>query len=521
MGFIKALDPEIINSFLNRKLNNWDWIKELSEDELDQKITALDPVPVFPTQLRKEQKAMFLIGVQQTNFIYLAYLGTGKTLLSLSLFNYYKQIGRAHKALILVPNIVLIQGWIDEINKHTPDLTAIGLYGPKHQRLELLEKPADIYILNYAGLQAILCSSVSITKKKKKRVIIPADIIQFARMFDFVAYDEITVVKTPTSHTHVICDIISQAVPYKYGLTGIPIGRNPIDFWGEFKVIDGGQTLSNDFFRFRNIFFAAVKMPWAVEWKFKKKLTKDLHRILKNKSIRFKIEDKPYTKENIILRVPFPAETLAYFNKANSDLEDAISKGEIEKLKVSFIKLRQIASGFLNVKDDEGNNERIVFEDNPKIDLLVEKLKELPENCKAIVFHEFIFTGEQITKALTASHIKHRWIYGGTSNKNKLQALLDFKKDPNVNVLVLNSASGAMGLNLQHSSYEFFLERNVSPIINEQAEGRIDRPGQTKPIFIIDIVVKNSKDEDILRFLQEGKDLLQSLIEGTKKGVKE
>lgn len=509
MGVIRPINQGLADNFLKRSLDNCDWVKDLSEKELDARIQELDPAPKFSFQLRKEQKAMFLLGVMYPGFLFLADLGIGKTGLSLSLISYYQQIGNVKKALVLVPNLVLIQSWVDEINKLTPDLNYIGVYGQKKERLQLLEQDANVYILNYAGLQAVLN-----TGKGSKKVITPASIGEFAQRFDMVVYDEIVAVKNPQSLTFKICDRLSQLVPYKYGLTGRPFGRHIEDLWAEFKVIDDGATLSTSFWFFRSVFFKPVQKPWATEWKFRTKLTDKLHEVIKNRSIRYRLENVSYTPVHSVLRVNLPVETITYVQTVLQNLKASLAVHKTEDVKASFTKLRQIASGFLNYTTEEKTAERIVFPDNPKLDLLIEKLEELPEGCKALVFQDFIFSGEQISARLKQAKIEHRWIYGGTLPKEKIQNMLDFKNNPDVTVLVINSASGAMGLNLQVANFVFYYESPVSPQVRDQATGRVARSGQTKTVYEYDLVVKDSVEEKILEFLKEGKDLLDELIEG-------
>jgi SNF2 family DNA or RNA helicase len=54
----------------------------------------------------------------------------------------------------------------------------------------------------------------------------------------------------------------------------------------------------------------------------------------------------------------------------------------------------------------------------------------------------------------------------------------------------------------------------VDPIIRRQAEKRCHRGGQTETVFMWDLVVKNTVDEKIVQYVQEGKSLFDAIIEG-------
>ena len=510
MGVIRQPDSEIVKGFLNRKLDNFDWIKEVGDEELDQRIQALDPRPLLTTPLFKHQKVMFLIGIKNPDFLFFADLGLGKTFTSLSLISYLKQIGRIKKTLVLVPNLVLIQSWLDECTKHTPSLKGIAVHGKKHERFQQLNTNSDLYILNYAGLQVILSSTTG------KRNVDGHDVEEFASQFDCIIYDEITAVKNIQSLTYKICNRLSAVIPYRYGLTGRPFGRHLEDLWAQFHVIDRGKTLGTNFYFFRNCYFKASNRPWGIDWKFNNKLTDNLHDQLKNRSIRYKLEDASLVPTRIVYRTNFPTETITYFNVEEKALKTSAIAGKSDEIRASFIKMREISSGFVNFiekKGDEKIQHQIEFADNPKLELLIEKIQEIPDGCKAIIFHDFTYSGEVITKALKKLKIEHRWVYGGTPNKKKIQYIQEFKLNPDVGILILNAASGALGLNLQVANFCFFYESPVDPMTRDQAEARIIRTGQTKPTFIIDLVIINSKDEDILGFIKEGRNLLQELIE--------
>src|SRR5579863_8834489 len=306
MGIIRQPSSEIVEGFLNRKLENFDWIKNFSEFELDQKIQALNPKPNFHIPLFKHQKEMFLLGVENSNFNFHASMGLGKTKLILELIAYNKLAGKINKALILVPNLVLIQSWLDEVAKFTPHLKAVGVHGTREERLKQLDTNADIYILNYTGLQVLLAELVKVNKKRRKRSIDTEAVRYFAGQFDFICYDEITAVSSIQSHTYKICNILSSIIPYRYGLTGTPIGRHPEDLWSQFHIIDRGSSLGNNFYFFRNCYFKPSNRPWGIVWDFNKKLTNNLHDTLKNRSIRYKLEDISLIPTRFVYRVEFP-----------------------------------------------------------------------------------------------------------------------------------------------------------------------------------------------------------------------
>lgn len=514
------IKPETISWFLNRQLASYDNLKDLSVEDIDAKLAELDPKPEFFTKPGTtaflHQKVLFYIGLTVPTFLFFADMGVGKTCVCLNIINYRKKIGQVKKALVLVPNVPNTDNWVEECKEHTPWLKAIALNGTVEERMKLLEQEADLYVINYAGLQAILDRPDLKKGGKKKRLILPEDIIDFASQFNLIVFDESVYLKNPKSITFKICEKLSEVILYRYGLSGHPFGRDAFDLWAQFYCVDRGLTLGNNQYLFRQAYFKALKRPWAIEWKLKPELIPLLNKAIKNRSIRYKTEECITLPQinYIPLKLELPEEARKYYRDTFHKL--IVGEKTYTNINDSFIKMREITAGFLNLKmtDDMGveNKDRIVFTENPKLDELIELVKEIPPDCKVIIFHGFIFSGEEITKRLDKEKIGYRWLYGGTPQKLKVPAIVDFKKDEKVRVLVLNY-DGAIGLNLQVANYGIFYEGPVAPGVRAQAEARIHRSGQTKPVFVYDLLYKRTVDENVVNFIKEGKDLLKAIIE--------
>jgi non-specific serine/threonine protein kinase len=182
-------------------------------------------------------------------------------------------------------------------------------------------------------------------------------------------------------------------------------------------------------------------------------------------------------------------------------------RGKMIDVSGVFVRLRQIASGFVSI---DGVPSPLAS--NPKLELFCNLLDELPPNEKVVVFNEFIYSGDLLEAELASREIGTARLYSKTRSKS--QQLLRFLEDDDCRVFLVNSQSGAQGLNLQQAPYVVFYESPVSPIVRQQAEKRCHRPGQDKRVFVYDLVARRTVEEKILRFLAEGKDLFAALVEG-------
>ncbi len=523
-----------VDKYLDRKLESYDWLKHENLTKIDSVIESLTPVPVFHTEPRLHQKICFLIGIFNPEWLFFCDMGTGKTKIMLDIFSYKIQTLEACAALVLVPNIISIDSWIKEADKHQPNLEIVPLLGTTKRRKDLIDnieykiknkkhmlknkkfhKQARICVINYQGL-VYLCTKLVKNKKGKgsSREIDLKMVEYVSEHFDTFIADESQKCKNHRSLTYKICNLITNNCKHRYALTGTPFGRDPHDLWAQFYMIDKGETLGSTLGIFRSAFFTTKKNYWGgYIYSFKKTKYKTLYAFLKNRSIRYSSEEcldlpkKVFTK----IYVAFPKDTEQYYRDVLKQMISA--QGNLLRMNDGFIKMRQLASGFMAGKDDSGKRVEIDLPENPKLDALMELLEGIPDNRKVIVFHEFIKTGETISAALKEKGIGHERLWSGT--KDKAESMNIFVKNPGCKIFVINHQTGAQVLNLQCAQYCVFYESPVSPIVRQQAEKRCHRDGQTaNRVFYYDIIMKNSVDDRILSFIKEGKDLFRALIEG-------
>ena len=507
------LPKRITKEFLDQKVESWTWLKSVPAEELIEEIEEVCKGFKFKTKPFKHQLASFLAGVYNPCFLFFLDMGLGKTKIVLDLLTYYRQQGLAKSILVVAPTSV-IDTWVSEQVKEHSRFKAIDLMGSKSERMLKLTQKADIYVINFQGLQ-VLMTEIRKDRRKRKRVPIASLINKMADKFDSIIVDESHFIKNRTSLTFKLVNELAKTCSIRYLLSGTPMARDPSDLWSQFYVADRGESLHPNFGFFRETFFTVKPSFWGGEdWQFNKKLNLILHKKIANKSIRFRETEANDLPERLYQKIllPLPKEAAPYY----SQCIDGLIQMKTGDLKVGnvFIRLRMITSGFLEFTDeDSGERQSFVFDENPKLEALWELLDS--SEGKFVVFHEFIKSGEMIASMLKEKKIKCVRLFGGS--KDKKGSVDAFKTDPRCRVLVANSQSGGFGLNLQVARYVVFFETPVSPIVRKQAEKRVHRTGQTKTVWIYDLAIKKSIDEKILEYLAKGEDLFQSLIEGRTK----
>lgn len=509
------ISPKAISTFLNEKRDRWDEIKQLSHNEVDELLQTFEPKPIFHTAPYLHQKACFALGASLPNFLFFVGMGGGKTRLALDLIRYHKTCGSLNRCLVVVPNVVLIASWEAEVAKHAPDVSARCLFGTTEQRVEgLAAATEDVVVINYHGL-LYMATTPNPDPKKSGRILDGPSIEWMASRVDGVVFDEIHALKNHRSLSYKVCNTLSDHCSIRYGLTGTPFGRDAQDLWAQFHVIDKGQSLGRTISLYREAFFSRRKNHFGgIEHRLRKDRESLLYRFIKHRSIRYgddEINDLP-RRLDIPVPIDFTHDAARYYRQVVKEwVEEQSGYKEREN---SFIRMRQIASGFIGL-DAQGEKIEVDLPENPKLEYLDVLIDSMPPDAKMVIFHEFTKSGEAICELLRQRKLKHGRLWSGTKDPTK--QVKQFQTDKNCRFLVANSKSGGAGLNLQVANYVCFYESPVSPIVRQQAEKRCHRDGQQHPtVFIYDLYLKGSVEEKILRYLEEGKDLFEALIEGSE-----
>lgn len=495
------------------------WVKDLSHKQLDKALASLKPAPDLTPGLRLHQKACVLLGIAHPFFCFWLEMGTGKTLISLELLKYWFKTGRVKRAIVFVTSDKAFDTWERQIRRFKVDLPVVALEGSSEQKWRQLEEFGDgIVLLPYPGALA-MCSERVKAKKGKKNVFAlnPKLIAKLAKWGDALVIDESTRVANHQSLTYKMIAKLRKVSKVRYALAGRPFGRNPTMLWAQYNIIDGGETLGETLGMFRAAFFDEKKNhfgnKFSRDYTFDKRMDGELSIMLQHRSITYAAEECIDLPKVVPVeeKLRIPEETKAYYKRLVTEMIEA--KGSWQETKNIFMRMRQLSSGFIGLRDDEtGEKAQVMFEHNPKMDRLLELLSELPPDRKAVVFYAFTYSGRTITERLAEEGIKSIWLWSGTKDSRK--ELKRFAEDKKTQVAVVNNQLAAMSLDgLQEvANYAFFYESPPGVIDRAQAEARLVRDGQKRTVFQYDLLIKGTVDEKIRLFHRQGNDLFATLM---------
>lgn len=179
-----------------------------------------------------------------------------------------------------------------------------------------------------------------------------------------------------------------------------------------------------------------------------------------------------------------------------------LDNGELEGMK----KLQQLRKALScpslvdkSILDEEARKITDRFE-TCKYKALDEIIEGLPEGEKIVVYSPLWRTG--VSKELEKRYQKYGALrMDGTNADERENIRAQFQKNPGKRILIATDVAGE-GIALTAANNIVFLDEPYTPGERKQMIGRCWRPGQSKPVNVYTLLVKDSIDEGVRKFLE-------------------
>jgi len=520
------IHPKAVKLFLKQQRDSHAWMKKLTNKQLDRALEEQGFKVADPTKkpLRKQQKVCILLGLAYPRFSFWLDMGLGKTRIVLELMNHYWRLGLLKRGLILCISDEAVDEWEKQFRKWGVKIPHVGIGNSAtvEKWQHVAELGAGLIIATYAGFNHMFASRQKTTKRTKRRkakVKMSPDakkIKAFAANLDAFVMDESVHLGNYKGLGFRIAKKLSAKCYSVHALAGVPFGLDPTLIWSQQFLVDRGETLGPTLGLFRGGFFEEKAGHFTMfEYKFKKEMEPVLHEILQHRSITYSTEDAgielpPVTP--IVRSIRLPPETMALYEKALEQLKQAAIRHNRRQMENSFLRMRQLSSGFIGYADDEtGAKAQLILPQNPKLDDFVNNIEDMPYDCKFVCFYEFTVSGRALVEALAKRGITAGWVWSGTKDVKKVRRLFDDAPPKKFKGIIGNWRKIAESLNLQRANYTHYFESPVGVIARRQSEKRTDRLGQERPGFRFDYCA-TSADRRILQFHKSGADFFKALF---------
>ncbi len=433
-------------------------------------------------------------------------MGTGKTVSTLTAIDYLQTFDGCGRALVIAPLRVARSSWPDEARKwkHLEHLWVQPIVGTPREREAALEESTsgrhpDVYTTNYENIPWLVA-------KCKARGCWP---------FQIVVADEATKLKSfRTRQGGVRTRALASIMPHVQRfieLTGTPAPNGLLDLWGQFWFLDQGERLEKTMGRYQEAYFRPLRVgadPHAVQWVPHKWTDRVIQEKVADLVVKVNAEDYFDIKQPIIrnLKIELPASARKVYQQIEREFFTAVDNHEIEAANaaVKTAKLLQVASGFLYVEDPTPRGLPLHDEKIEVLRSVVEEAAGMP----VLVSYQFKYELARILEKFPqARHL----------DKNP-KTIRDWNAGK-IPILCAHPASCGHGLNLQDGgnilvfySTGWNLEEH-DQMVERIGPTRQKQAGHERPVFIYNIVAKNTIEEAVLQRIETKREVLDVLME--------
>lgn len=427
-------------------------------------------------------------------------MGLGKTVTTLTAIKELKyERLQVRKVLVIAPKKVAESTWSKEKDKwdHTKMLRVSKVLGSTAKRIQALNTPADLYIIN------------------RENVVWLVDYYRNAWPFDMVVIDESSSFKNHKSKRFKALASISGKITRLVELTGTPSPNGLEDLWAQVYLLDGGERLEKRYTQFRERYFNPGDRGQNIIYNYKPKLGSEQAILDKISDICISMKSEDYLQLPDLIEDVIHVELDPKARKAYNDLERQMvlalpeEEDEISVTSAAALsnKLLQLANGAVY---DEGHSVHSVH------DCKIEAFMELVESLNgkpALVFYNFQHDKDRIKAALEKTGLRVRELKTPQDENDWNAGQID--------ILLAHPASCAYGLNLQQGGNHviwFGLTWNYE--LYSQANKRLHRQGQTEKVIIHHLVCSGTRDEDVMESISRKDDVQNWVMESLKARIR-
>lgn len=421
-------------------------------------------------------------------------MGTGKTVTTLTavdkLLNDYLEDG---PALVIAPKRVAENTWSKEATKwdHLQHLCVSKVTGTARQREKAVLAVADIYVTN-----------------RENVVWLVEWCLKYFHYWPFkiVVIDELSSFKSIQAKRWKALRRVLGQINRVIGLTGTPRPHGLEDLWPEIYLLDRGERLEKTITAFRAKYLIPDRMNGNVVYSYREQpgASETVYKLISDICMSLKKEDvldlPGQLYDDVVLEAP-PELMKKYKDFERDAVMEFTEEGGVAVAGSAGVltnKLLQFANGAMY--DRDGNVHHI---HDLKLDALEEMIDEAGGD-PVLVLYNYKHDADRIRERIKCHELDK-------------PADIDAWNRGEIPVALAHPASVGHGLNLQdggHITIWFGLTWSLE--LYQQANERLNRPGQQNVCRVYHLVVKGTHDERVLASLKKKEDGQMGAIEALR-----
>jgi superfamily II DNA or RNA helicase len=416
-------------------------------------------------------------------------MGLGKTLQTIAHVLIEKQDGRLDRPVMVVTLTSLVGNWQRELARFAPSLKVCVYHGPDRAQLRGRLAEHDVVITTYP--------------------LVARDRDALAAVeLHLLVLDEAHAIKNDGAQA---AEAVRRlAARHRLCLSGTPIENHLGELWALFDFLMPGLLGSRDDFQ--------VGFREPIEARGDK---------LRVEALRDRV--RPYilrrTKDAVARELPAKTQLVRAVSMtgaqrelyesirvaAHADVRRQIRTrglaGSTIAILDALLKLRQVCCDPRLVTCDAARE----VSGSTKLDVLLEMIGQgLADGRRILVFSQFARMLGLISEGLLARGVGHVTLTGSTPDRQKP---IDAFQAGRADVFLISLKAGGAGLNLVGADTVIHYDPWWNPAAQAQATDRAHRIGQTKPVFVHDLIIAGSVEERMLALQRHKRDLADAILE--------
>jgi hypothetical protein len=435
-------------------------------------------------------------------------MGLGKTVQTIALLAYLAEY-KANKGphLVIVP-LSTLPNWQSEFERWLPSFKIIAFRGSKEVRREALrEMRTDDVNVVLTTYDFILREKGPLTRKNWKHIVV----------------DEGHRMKNSKSRLHQVLNGFTCC--NRLLLTGTPLQNNLTELWALLNFLLPKIFHSAD--DFENWFNEPFSRMSGVEDDGSQKLSEEeqmliihrLHIVLRPFLLRREksevLKDLPDKQEHVVRIELSEWQKHAYEQMSQNAMRviDSDGKASAKSMQNSLMQLRKICNHpyvFL----DEYRVDRELFRVSGKFEVLDRMLPKLIHfGHKVLIFSQMTQLMDILADYFEWRGLKYFRLDGSTAIEDRRERMHLFNTGNDVNIFMLSTRAGGLGLNLQTADTVIIFDSDFNPQMDLQAQDRAHRVGQKNQVRVFRLITESQIEQSILDKAHHKLDIDQKIIQ--------
>lgn len=486
------------SSYLHAVLGKGGWnVQARVPWEPPASVEAMEELPM-PEEVRKRLRPYQVLGVNWLHYlarnglggILADEMGLGKTIQTLVYLQFRKQQGLATAPSLIICPTSLVQNWMDESAKFTPDLSTLLIHGGKRQSQFKRMEEHDLIITSYALLRR--------------------DIGEYqTREFDTIILDEAQHIKNRSSQNAQRAKMLRGT--NRLILTGTPIENSLLDLWSMFDFLMPGYLGPSDEFKNRYEIPISKNGDERAQNRLRQRVQPFILRRTKAEVAR----DLPAKLEQMALCDLTEEQRRVYsqiLDQGRKEVLEASAKNGQDRGRMAVLtaltRLRQVCCHLAMLP---GAAEKPWTEPSAKMDYFFELLDQAMDGGhRVLVFSQFVSLLKLLSAQLNERKVPFCYLDGTTFDR--LGEVNRFQNDTSIPLFLISLKAGGTGLNLTGADTVVHFDPWWNPAVEDQATARAHRIGQVRIVNSYKLIARGTVEEKIVRLQEKKKELIQNTL---------